>query len=100
MQAPDANGDVRAAPANLVGWTQVRVRQARVADGTSGGVSAGDGMMRLASAVGGRRCRRRLAIVEVSVGGTAGRGRDTTSSRSGRGCHLGAGFMSEREQAA
>ena len=72
------------------------MRQARVADGTSGSVSTGDGMMRLASAVGGRRCRRRLTIVEVSVGGTAGRGRDTTGSRSGRGCHLGAGFMSER----
>lgn len=83
MQAPDADGDVRAAPPNLVGRTKVRVRQARVADGASGSVPAGDGMVRLAGAVGGGRWRRRLTIVEVSVGATAGRGR----GRSSRGCH-------------
>lgn len=83
VQAPDADGNVRAAPPHPVGRTEVRVRQTRVADRAGGGMVPA----RLAvGAVGRRRYgRRRLVVVKVGVGATARRG----GGRSGGGGRWG-----------
>jgi len=90
VQAPDADGNVRAAPPHPVGRTEVRVRQTRVADRAGGGmVPARLGV----GAVGRRRCgRRRLVVVEVGVGAAAGRGGGRSGG--GRWRHL-AGLLAD-----